>query len=59
MTAPWSTPDTFRYRGYLATMHRLRSLRPHIVHGGHFPSFGATRFTQLIDAYVAEKTGAT
>jgi glyoxylase-like metal-dependent hydrolase (beta-lactamase superfamily II) len=44
---------------YLATMHRLRSLRPHIVHGGHFPSFGATRFIQLIDAYVAEKTGAT
>lgn len=41
---------------YRATMDRLRGLRPRIVHGGHFPSFGATRFAQLIDAYVAEKT---
>jgi glyoxylase-like metal-dependent hydrolase (beta-lactamase superfamily II) len=44
---------------YLATMERLRGLRPRIVHGGHFPSFGATRFAQLIDAYVTEKRGRT
>ena len=38
---------------YLRTMLRLRDLRVTIVHGGHFPSFGATRFRQLIDDYVA------
>jgi glyoxylase-like metal-dependent hydrolase (beta-lactamase superfamily II) len=37
---------------YVATMERLRSLPVAIVHGGHFPSFGRTRYLQLIDAYV-------
>lgn len=40
---------------YVATMLRLRDLDVSIVHGGHFPSFGATRYRQLIDEYVAGK----
>lgn len=42
---------------YVATLKRLRSLQPRIVHGGHFASFGPTRFRQLIDAYVQAKGG--
>jgi glyoxylase-like metal-dependent hydrolase (beta-lactamase superfamily II) len=38
---------------YVETMERLRALPVSVVHGGHFPSFGPTRFRQLIDAYVA------
>ncbi|MBH0237315.1 MBL fold metallo-hydrolase [Methylobrevis albus] len=37
---------------YRATLRRLRELEPRIVHGGHFQSFGRTRFRQLIDAYL-------
>ncbi len=40
---------------YVRTMDGLRSLPVSIVHGGHFPSFGATRFHQLIDEYVEGK----
>lgn len=45
---------------YLATMVRLRALPVRVVHGGHFPSFGAGRFRALIDDYLAGKrrTGA-
>ncbi len=38
---------------YAATMERLRSLPVSVVHGGHFPSFGPTRFRQIIDEYCA------
>jgi glyoxylase-like metal-dependent hydrolase (beta-lactamase superfamily II) len=38
---------------YLATMNKLRTLPVSVVHGGHFPSFGATRFRQIIDEYCA------
>jgi glyoxylase-like metal-dependent hydrolase (beta-lactamase superfamily II) len=38
---------------YLATMERLRALPVRVVHGGHFPSFGPTRFRQIIDEYCA------
>lgn len=38
---------------YVATLEKLVRLPVQIVHGGHYPSFGATRFRQLIDAYVA------
>ena len=38
---------------YLATMAKLRDLPVTVVHGGHFPSFGATRFRQIIDEYCA------
>ena len=38
---------------YLATLARMRDLPVAIVHGGHFPSFGATRYRQLIDEYLA------
>jgi glyoxylase-like metal-dependent hydrolase (beta-lactamase superfamily II) len=38
---------------YLATMERLRALDVSVVHGGHFPSFGPTRFRQIIDEYSA------
>ncbi len=40
---------------YIRTMKRLREMEPRIVHGGHGPSFGRTRFRQLIDAYIAAK----
>lgn len=40
---------------YIATLSRLRLLEPSIVHGGHFASFGPTRYRQLIDAYLAAK----
>ena len=38
---------------YLATLERMRDLPVAVVHGGHFPSFGATRYRQLIDEYLA------
>jgi glyoxylase-like metal-dependent hydrolase (beta-lactamase superfamily II) len=38
---------------YVATMNRLRDLPVSVIHGGHFPSFGATRYRQLIDEYLA------
>jgi glyoxylase-like metal-dependent hydrolase (beta-lactamase superfamily II) len=38
---------------YLATMERLRALPVSVVHGGHFPSLGPTRFRQIIDEYCA------
>ena len=40
---------------YLATLERMRGLDVSIVHGGHFPSFGPTRYRQLIDEYLALK----
>ena len=36
---------------YARTMARLREMSPRIVHGGHFPSFGAVRFRQIIDGF--------
>jgi glyoxylase-like metal-dependent hydrolase (beta-lactamase superfamily II) len=43
---------------YLATLDRLRALQLSVVHGGHFPSFGATRFRQIIDDYIEGKRKA-
>ena len=40
---------------YLATLERMRGLDVSVVHGGHFPSFGPTRYRQLIDEYLASK----
>ena len=40
---------------YVTTMGNLRDLPVSVVHGGHFPSFGPTRFQQLIDEYLAGK----
>jgi len=40
---------------YAETLHQLRSLPVSLVHGGHFPSFGRTRYHQLIDAYLDGK----
>ncbi len=40
---------------YVETMGRIRSLPVQVAHGGHFPSFGPTRYRQLIDEYVAGK----
>jgi glyoxylase-like metal-dependent hydrolase (beta-lactamase superfamily II) len=40
---------------YIATLEKLATLPVQVVHGGHFPSFGPTRFRQLIDAYLAGK----
>ncbi len=39
---------------YRATMRRLRELEPSVVHGGHFESFGLSRYRELIDAFLAE-----
>lgn len=40
---------------YRATLMRLRrEIVPRIVHGGHFPSFGPTRFRQIIDRYLVD-----
>jgi glyoxylase-like metal-dependent hydrolase (beta-lactamase superfamily II) len=38
---------------YVQTLERLARLPVNIVHGGHFPSFGRTRFGQLIEEYLA------
>ena len=43
---------------YLATMEGLRDLPVSVVHGGHFPSFGPTRYRQLIDEYLAGQRAA-
>ena len=40
---------------YLATLEKMRDLPVSVVHGGHFPSFGPTRYRQLIDEYLALK----
>ena len=40
---------------YVHTLDALQRLSPRIIHGGHFPSFGALRFHQLIDEYVSAK----
>jgi len=37
---------------YAETLDRLRTLPVTLVHGGHFPSFGPTRYRQLIDEYL-------
>jgi glyoxylase-like metal-dependent hydrolase (beta-lactamase superfamily II) len=38
---------------YQATFVRIRALAVSVVHGGHFPSFGPTRYRQIIDEYLA------
>jgi glyoxylase-like metal-dependent hydrolase (beta-lactamase superfamily II) len=38
---------------YATTMAMLRRLSVEVVHGGHFPSFGPTRYRQIIDEYLA------
>ncbi len=43
---------------YVATLERLSGLPVSVVHGGHFPSFGPTRFRQLIDEYLAGRRKA-
>lgn len=40
---------------YVTTLERLRELDVEIVHGGHFPSFGRTRYRQIIDEYLTSK----
>ncbi|MBN3761775.1 MBL fold metallo-hydrolase [Burkholderia sp. Ac-20365] len=49
--------DAFRSSvdDYCESMERLRELPVRVVHGGHFPSFGAQRFSELIDDYQAGK----
>lgn len=42
---------------YVASMERLLNLPVDIVHGGHFPSFDATRYRWLIRRYLDEKAG--
>lgn len=43
---------------YRQTLARLRAeFDPRVVHGGHFASFGPTRFRQLADEYLSDKSG--
>ncbi len=42
---------------YIATMRRLRELPVVVVHGGHEPSFGRERLTQICDDYLARRGG--
>lgn len=51
-----SLPDS-NVSHYLETMERLRRTPARIVHGGHDPSFGRERLIELIDDYVASRTG--
>ena len=43
---------------YLSTLERIKSLPVSVVHGGHLPSFGKTRYAQLINEYVEGKRKA-
>jgi glyoxylase-like metal-dependent hydrolase (beta-lactamase superfamily II) len=38
---------------YARTLRRLRELDVTVVHAGHDPSFGRSRFRQIIDDYLA------
>ncbi|TNE39281.1 MAG: MBL fold metallo-hydrolase [Alphaproteobacteria bacterium] len=44
---------------YRASMERLLTLSPRVVHGGHFPSFDGARFKMLIENWLTthDKTG--
>jgi glyoxylase-like metal-dependent hydrolase (beta-lactamase superfamily II) len=42
---------------YVASMRRLRDLPVRIVHGGHDASFGRARLLEMVDLYLAERTG--
>ena len=37
---------------YVRSLERLRALKVSVVHGGHFPSFGRVRLSELIDEYL-------
>lgn len=37
---------------YEASLRRLAALPVQVIHGGHFPSFGRTRLSQLINEYM-------
>ena len=43
---------------YIATLERLAKLEVATIHGGHFPSFGRTRYRQLIEEYLEGKRKA-
>jgi glyoxylase-like metal-dependent hydrolase (beta-lactamase superfamily II) len=43
---------------YAATLQHMRSLNVSVVHGGHFPSFGRTRFGQIIEEYLENRRKA-
>ena len=43
---------------YATTLERLAGLPVAVIHGGHFPSFGPTRYRQLIAEYLAGQRAA-
>ena len=43
---------------YVTTLERLAGLPVSVIHGGHFPSFGPTRYRQLIAEYLAGQRAA-
>jgi glyoxylase-like metal-dependent hydrolase (beta-lactamase superfamily II) len=43
---------------YIRSMEKLRTLDVSVVHGGHYPSFGRTRFIQIADEYLDGKRKA-
>ena len=42
-------------KDYVTSMERLLTLPVRTVHGGHFPSFGAERYRQLIRGWLKDK----
>jgi glyoxylase-like metal-dependent hydrolase (beta-lactamase superfamily II) len=42
-------------RDYVESLKRLAALPVSVVHGGHFPSFGAIRLQQLINEYLSKR----
>ena len=42
-------------KDYVTSMERLLTLPVRTVHGGHFPSFGAERYRQLIRSWLDDK----
>jgi len=42
---------------YRRTMERLKTLPVRIGHGGHGPSFDASRMREIIEEYLASPTG--
>ncbi len=49
------TPDA-HIPTYIATMKRIHDFPVRVVHGGHFPSFDGSRYRELIQEYLIEKS---
>lgn len=50
----YNTDNAAEMRLYVASMKRLLNLPVHMVHGGHYPSFGQDRMRAIIQDFLAE-----